>query len=433
MAFFSFPIAFGSFTIVFSTFAYRLLTGCFMTGEHMRIKLTPAFCKNALAQAGAERTIFWDTTMPGFGLVVTSAGHRGYVVQYRAGGRSRRMAIDGVLSLAGARKRAKQLLGQVAHDRDPLAERRKAVALQEDTFQAIAESYLARDARKRNLRSTDWVQAALKRLVYPQIGKLAISEIRRSDIVRLLDRIEDERGPVMADRALAIIRRIMNWHASRSDDDDFRTPIVRGMARTSDAERARKRILTDDEIRAVWRAAEAHLSPFTALVQFLLLTGARRSEAAEMTWGELSGADWTLPAARNKVAVDLIRPLSPAAMAVLKKLPKIRRYVFTSNGRQPLGGFTHFKRRLDIAAGVSGYTLHDLRRTARSLMSRAGVNSDHAERCLGHVIGGVRGVYDRYEFHEEKRRAYEVLAGMIERIINPVDNVLPLQRRDLMM
>ena len=127
--------------------------------------------------------------------------------------------------------------------------------------------------------------------------------------------------------------------------------------------------------------------------------------------------------------VDLVRPLSPAAQDVLAKLPRIGKagYVFTTDGRSGLGGFSKFKRKLDKASGVTGWTLHDLRRTARSLMSRAGIPSDHAERCLGHVIGGVRGVYDRHEFHAEKKRAYEALAAQIERIVNPKDNVVPLR------
>ena len=219
----------------------------------------------------------------------------------------------------------------------------------------------------------------------------------------------------------------MNWHASRSDE--FRSPIVRGMARTKGKDRARARILTDDEFRAVWKAADAMPGPFGAFVQFLLLTAARRAEAAAMTRSELKGADWTLPAARNKVKVDLIRPLSPAAQDVLAKLPRIGKagYVFTTTGRSGLGGFSKFKRKLDKLSGVAGWTLHDLRRTARSLMSRAGVPSDHAERCLGHVIGGVRGVYDRHEFHDEKKRAYEALAAQIDRIVNPQANVVPLR------
>jgi integrase len=92
--------------------------------------------------------------------------------------------------------------------------------------------------------------------------------------------------------------------------------------------------------------------------------------------------------------------------------------VFTTNdGRKPISSLSLFKRQLDAASGTEGWTLHDLRRTARSLMSRAGVPTDHAERCLGHVIGGVRGVYDRHEYHAEKQQAFEALAALIERIV----------------
>jgi hypothetical protein len=210
----------------------------------MRIKLTPDTVRKARADDGADRTIFWDTKTTGFGLQVTAAGHKSFVVQYRARGRSRRMAIDGVLNLEDARKRARALLGEVAHDRDPLEERRAKVARERDTFRAVAESYFDREGKK--LRSGDHRRHALARLVYPIMGSRPIADIRRSDIVRLLDKIEDNSGPVMADRTLAYVRRVMNWHASRSDE--FRSPIVRGMARTSGKDRARARILTDDEL-----------------------------------------------------------------------------------------------------------------------------------------------------------------------------------------
>jgi integrase len=233
-------------------------------------------------------------------------------------------------------------------------------------------------------------------------------------------------GVVMADRTLAVIRRVMNWHATRSDD--FRSPVVRGMARVNASETARSRILSDDELCAVWAATEG-AGPFSALVRFLLLTGARRTEAAAMTWNEIVGADWTLPARRNKAKVDLVRPLSAAAQAVLAAQPRIEGcpYAF-SNGRAPLSGYSLPKRRLDAASGTSGWTLHDLRRTARSLLSRAGVSADHAERCLGHVIGGVRGIYDRHEYGREKLLAFEALAAQIERIVNPpASNVTALR------
>jgi integrase len=186
--------------------------------------------------------------------------------------------------------------------------------------------------------------------------------------------------------------------------------------------------LNDDELRAVWRAVEAHPSAFGRLVQFLLLTATRRNEAARMKRSEVSGPEWTIPQSRYKTGLDLLVPLSTAAAAVLDKTPKIgREFVFTTDGKRPVSGFSRLKEDFDASCGVTGWRLHDLRRTARSLMSRAGVNADHAERCLGHVIGGVRGTYDRHEFKEEKRLAFEALASLIERIIEPQANVTPLR------
>lgn len=388
----------------------------------MRIRLTPANVRKARADEGKDRTIFWDAKTSGFGLQVTAAGHKSFIIQYRSKGRSRRMAIDGVLTLEAARKRARALLGEVAHDRDPLAERRTEIARERDTFQAIAESYFARECKK--LRTAADRQRVLKRLVYPRLGAQPIGDIRRSDIVRLLDHLEDENGAVMADRTLSYIGRIMNWHASRSDE--FRSPIVRGMARTSAKERARARVLTADELRTIWKASEAIPGPFGALVKFLLLTAARRSEASGMAWEEIKDGVWLLPAARNKVKQDLARPLSGAAQNVIGSLQKLGRYVFTYDGATPIANLSNPKARLDDACGVKDWRLHDLRRTARSLLSRASIAPDVAERCLGHVMPGVRGVYDRHEYHEEKKRAFEALAAQIARIVDPQNNVVAM-------
>jgi integrase len=304
-----------------------------------------------------------------------------------------------------ARTRADEARAAIAEGRDP------SIAATE-TLKDICELYLAREGDK--LRNLKWRKGVLDHHVYPTLGARPIAEIRRSEIVRLLDRIEEGSGPSMADQTLSLIRKIMNWHATRSDD--FLSPIVRGMARTNRSEQARERILTDDELRKVWTINNG---VFGSLVRFLLLTGARRNEAAQMRWAELDGADWTLPAARNKTKLDLVRPLSRQAQAILKVLPKTEGFVWSTNGgAKAIAGFTQFKHRLDKATSTKGWTLHDLRRTARSLMSRAGVPSDHAERCLGHVIGGVRGVYDRHEYHREKQRAFEMLAAEIDRIVS---------------
>ena len=113
----------------------------------------------------------------------------------------------------------------------------------------------------------------MARLVYPILGARPIDSIRRIDVVRLLDQIEDERGPVMANRTLGILNRIMNWHASRTDD--FRSPLIRGMGRI---EQARSRVLTDEELRAIWRASLEYANPYGPMLRFVFLTATRRSE-----------------------------------------------------------------------------------------------------------------------------------------------------------
>jgi integrase len=399
----------------------------------MQTKLTQDFFDRAKAQAGDERTIYWDERQPGFGLMITETGAKSFVCQYRAGRVSRRMTIKDVLTVEAARKLAKRFLGQAAEGKDPLAERRKQEGEAENSLKSICEEYLKREAK--NLRTADHRRAELERLIYPSLGARQIDSIKRSEIVRLLDKIADgelkvngrpiEGGPVQADRTLALVRRIMNWHATRSDD--FRSPIVRGMARTKPGDRARDRILSDDEIRSLWNTAEQGARVFDRYLQFVLLTATRRNEAAEVTRKEISGATWTIPEDRYKTGIEFAVPLSSAAVAILDKIPAIKgcEYIFTTDGENPISGWTKFKADFDKRSGVTDWTLHDLRRTARSLMSRAGVPTDHAERCLGHVIAGVRGVYDRHDYFEEKKQAFAALAAMLDRILNPVDNVVP--------
>ena len=386
---------------------------------HMAKKLTDIAIRNL--KPGVTRREIPDPGARGLYLIVQPSGVKGFAVRYRHAGKTRKLTLRAGISLAAARKAAADALYEVEQGRDPAVAKRtakvKAAAAAADTVAAICAEYLAREGKR--LRTAADREATLRRLVYPSLGSRPIAGVTRTEIIRLLDRIEDERGPRMADMTLAILRKVMNWYASRSDD--FRSPIVRGMARVKPKETARSRTLTDDELRAVWKAAGEGKGPFPALIKFLLLTAARRSEAAEMMWEEIDGADWTLLAARNKTKLDLVRPLSAAALAVLEARPRIDgcRYVFTTDGRAPLSGFSKFKQEFHRTSGATDWTLHDLRRTARSLMSRAGVNSDHAERCLGHVIGGVSGTYDRHEYHREKAQAFAALAAQIECIVNP--------------
>jgi integrase len=393
-------------------------------------KLTAAFVRSAKADAGAERTVFWDETLPGFGLAVMSSGHKSFVAQYRSKGLSRRYTIGNaaVLELDQARKKAKSILGQVAHGADPLLEKRRVAESDRHSLKAVCERYLHREGGK--IRTADIRRATLERLVYPRLGARPVDAVRRLDIVHLLDDIEDTRGPAMADQTLAILRKIFNWHAVRSSD--FRTPIVPGMARTKAEDRERSRVLSDVELRAVWSTAESYAGPWGQFVRFLLLTAARRSEVAAMAWAEMSERTWAIPPARHKTAASVVLPLSGAAEKVLDEVPRVQgcEFVFSTDGRRPISGFSTFKLRFDIACGVKDWRLHDLRRTARSLMSRAGIAPDIAERCLGHVIGGVRGVYDRHDYAAQMRHAFEALAALIERIVHPglEENVVELRK-----
>jgi integrase len=377
-------------------------------------KLTAGFVKAATAEPGKERTVYWDAAMPSFGLMVTSAGHKSWCVQYRSGRVSRRLTINSVLGLEDARRQARTVLGQVARGGDPVLDRRKAAETDKNTLQAICERYIAREGGK--LRTTAKRHATLRRLVYPTLSSRQIGDIKRSDINNLLDDIEDQRGRAMADQVLAILRTICNWHAAR--DDEFSSPFVRGMARRTPEERERDRTLTDDELKRVWGTTGSFPSPWGQFIRFLLLTACRRSEAASMTWDEVSDGNWTIPAERYKTGNEVTLPLSTAAIKVLAEIPRIKdcEFVFTTDGRRPISGFSTFKLKFDIACGVADWRLHDLRRSARSLLSRAGVMPDIAERALGHKIAGIRGVYDRHPYLVEMKNAFERLATQIENI-----------------
>jgi integrase len=401
----------------------------------MKARLTEAFVERAVVPEGVARMIWWDLKQPGFGLMVTRNGHKSFVVQYRAGRRSRRMHLHGASKLDAARDQAKAILGDVAKGRalrqviDPLEDRRRELRKDRNTLRSVINDYLS---EADGLRSIEQRRDIFDRLVVPRLGARQIEEIGRRDIKQLLDGVAEKNGPVQADMVLALVRRVFNWHAARSDD--YRSPIVRGMARTKPKERARSRVLTDDEIRAIWAASKEMAGPFGMYVRFTLLAACRRNESARMRRCELAYiridgttgdyTRWTLPAARAKPKVDIVLPLSKAAQCLLDDLPKTGDYLFTTNGQRPITSFSFFKRLLDEASGVRDWTLHDLRRTARTLLSRAGVSPDHAERCLGHVIAGIRGTYDRFEFEAEKREAFEKLAALIQRIIDPQSNVV---------
>jgi integrase len=384
--------------------------------------LTDRTIAHATPAPPGKRRLLWDAIVPGLALRVTDRGKRSFVLVTRyPGSRNpapRSLGMVGTIFLGQARDKAREWLKLIAAGVDPGI---RELEQRQQTFAAVASGYLTRKAKDH--RSRGKTEATLARLVYPTFGHRPIDTITRGDVARLLDKVEDDNGPMMANEVLGNVSRVFDWHATRSDS--FRSPIVKGMKRAGG--QARSRVLTDDELRAVWAATGEYHHPFGPMLRFILFTATRRSEALYAKRSEIVGTEWTIPAARYKTKIDHLVPLSEAAHAELQGLGQEDGFIFTANGKQAIGSHTLHKAAIDKASGVSGWTIHDLRRTARSLMSRAGVPSDHAERCLGHVIGGIRGVYDRHEYYEEKRRAFEALASLVERIVNPQPNVVVMR------
>jgi integrase len=234
-------------------------------------------------------------------------------------------------------------------------------------------------------------------------------------------------------------------------DDTFETPIVRAMNRTNPKERARQRVLGDEEIKALWSATETG-GTFGALVRFMLLSGQRKAKCATLRWDDI-GDDgvWhvrpdTELAAREKGSAGAL-PLSSAALAAVRSQPQVKgnEHVFSGRGAGPYKAFSVAKRRLDekmlgalresaVNRGddpgkveLERWTLHDLRRSARSAMSRAKVPPHIAEITLGHVQKGIVQIYDRYTYESEKKQALDSLAAIVERIVHPPDNVIPIR------
>jgi integrase len=374
----------------------------------------------------------------GFGVRVTATGAKAFVLNYRIRGAEYRYTIGAWpdWSALKAVREARTLRQRIDRGENPLDDRKPAPKAK--TVGDILDDFVARYVRNKDrpLRSADHIEGAFNRLVKPRIGKVPVHELRPSHVAEMLDGIEDDAGPVMADRTRAYLRKALAWYGERDDQFNLTAAFVRVEPRANPKERVRTRVLTDDEIRIIWPVLNA-VGTFGALVKTLLLTAQRRDEVAGMSRKEI-GKDgiWTIPAERYKTKQPNHVPLSKAALAVIEAQPKSEgcEYMFASRAKTPFSGFGKSKAALDKAVlttmknraqseakvePLPNWTLHDLRRTAKTLMVRAGVRPDISERVLGHAIKGVEGTYDRHSYADEKRDALEKLAAMIEGIAKP--------------
>jgi integrase len=415
---------------------------------------TDRFLKSIKPTASGKRAIFFDSQIPGFGIRVTERSTeecRGsFVLVTRYPGSPnpapRRIGDYPVMSLSEAREIAREWRRDIAKGIDPKekaaeAEREKQ-RLRANTFGAAFATF-AGDHLK-TLRTGAAVEASVKNHVFPALESRPMREIRRSEILSLINRLKKE-SPIAANRVLAYLKKFFAWALENELIDD--SPAASIKRPTAEKDRERERVLADWEIRAFWWAC-AEMGAFGRAFRFMLATGQRRSEVGAATWGEIDKTEalWTLGKARTKAKRLHDVPLSALSLSLINDCPKFGDFVFASgragnvhegrdSGPVALAGWGKAKERLDelmlkhakalaLADGqkepdeIEDWRLHDLRRTAGTCMARIGIDRLVISKLLNHAEGGVTKRYDRHRYDAEKRAALERWALHLQAIVD---------------
>lgn len=410
----------------------------------------------AKMQPPAKRREIPDGRIRGLYLMLTPNGAKSWIVRYRFAGGQRKLTLGGypVIDLKSARRLAEKARGEVAHGEDPAAQKQAQRAAakaererHEDKVENVVAQFIERHAKP---NTKDWknTEGLLKREVIARWDGKRLGAISRPMVHGMLDEMMDRGAPIAANRAFAQLRKMCNWAISRGIIEQ--NPCVGVTPPTKETKR--ERVLDDKEIKLAWRAFESVGWPFGPLGKLLLLTGARLREVAGMKWSELNldAQTWTLPKDRTKNKREHVVPLSEQALEVIELLPRIEgegkgkvSFVFTTTGKTPVSGFSRAKRGIDAAvlelqlkdaeargqpgadvAPVPHWTLHDLRRTVATNLQKLGVRLEVTEAVLGHQGGsraGVVGVYQRYEWTDEKRAALNAWAHRLDEIVSDDD------------
>lgn len=366
--------------------------------------------------------VYWDSGIPGFGVKVTPKGRKVFVVLYRTGGagsKLRKYTIGpyGRVTLHQARLAAQKVFAAKLEGRDPAAEKRerkrRVVA---DRVEDLLECFIAQ--RLSQNRSA----GEIGRLLHREVGKAwsgkSIHEISKRDVVEVISAIEQRGAPVAANKTLKSMKTFLRWCVGRAVLDQSPAEGVPLPAK----EVARDHVLDDQELARVILAARKIGGPYGGIVEFLALTGQRREEVAGLTWEELdlAHAVWIIPKSRTKNGKAHIVHLSEQAMGVLKRVDQQGPLVFSQLGTKPFQDFSRAKSLLDQLSGVTGWRLHDLRRTCVSGMARLGVAPHVADKILNHqagTISGVAAVYQRHEFLAERRAALDLWGAHIGQVL----------------
>jgi integrase len=391
------------------------------------------------AEPGAKDRLLWDDRLPGFGCKVTPKGSKVFVYQYRMGGRgspARRYTIGkfGPITADQARREAETLALKVAQGIDPQAVKLEKARISVDlAFSAYVDRFHRDYLTKAWPASERDALVLLRRYAVPVLRSKPLPEVTRKDITAVVASARDK--VATANLLFATLRRMMRWAVNQGDLE--RSPME-GMDAPAKAP-SRDRVLSDDEMRLVWKASYELGYPFGHIFRLLILTGARREEVTSLDWSELSREDeiWVLPAGRSKNGVAARQPLSTLAMAELDIVAaraggwRKTGFLFSTTGTTCSSGHSRAKARLDraIAAlaaeeGVSPpapWRLHDLRRTLATGLQRLGVRFEVTEAVLNHVSGsrgGVAGIYQRHDWADEKRAALEAWARHVEGLLS---------------
>jgi integrase len=380
-----------------------------------------------------------DDGATGLYLRILKSGGKRWVLRYKVAGRVRVATLGDAykITLADARAKATAWRVLVKVGRDPATEdrRKRAEERRLPTVAAFADEYVERYA-KPNKRSWREDERLLRRDVLPTLGDLRIDAVTRRDIVVMLDAIRDRGAAALANRVIAVTRRMFAFAVERGTLAS--TPVV-GVKATR--EPARERVLTDDEIRRLWLGTapgSPNIEPSTRMaLRLLMLTGARASEVCGARWNEVNtaAAELVIPRARTKNSREHHVPLSHLAIDAVAEAVALRQgeWLLPSPRGEGHVSTDGVLRAIQRIVG-DDVTVHDLRRTAATGLQRLGVRLEVTEAVLNHVSGsraGVVGVYQRHDWAEEKRAALDAWASLIERLVagEPArDNVTPLAR-----
>lgn len=388
----------------------------------------------ALKPPAEGRAEYFDASLPGFALRVSDAGRKTWIVLYRVNGRLRRMTLGTYpnLPLADAREQAEDALRAAAKGRDPAGE--KQAGRKAETFAELADEYLERyaKAKKRSWRKD---QQIIEKDLKPTFRTWKAKDVTRKDVLRLLDKIKDRGAPIQANRTLEVIRRMYNWGIERSIVEANPAHHVAKPAQ----ENRRDRVLSDDEIRALWTAFDGEGPLMAAAFKLRLITAQRGGEVLGMRRTELDPelSWWTIPAERSKNKLPHRVPLSKLAQETLRValeksagLPvvfpnpsdlaslKHERPGYDPEAAEPMWAIWKAAERIRKSAGVEDFDPHDLRRTAASNMTSMGIPRLVVSKILNHAEKGVTAVYDRHSYDAEKRHALDAWAAKLQQILD---------------